>query len=255
LEKRVVSGSEVEPQSWPWQVHLLQSRDGSFLHKCGGALIDREWVVTAAHCCAFKVHYLSTDVVVDNFLDWLFFTGDFNRDIKEPTEQEFDVSTLHLHQRFLTDKGYGYDIALLKLSRPAVINEFVRTVCLPAQGSRALEGTMCFITGWGKTNITEDKSVTLREAQLPIVGQKECNNSNSWFHIVDETSMLCAGYGENRGNLSKISGCNGDSGGPFVCDEGGSWVLRGVVSWGDPKCQAGSFYSVFTRISSFIDWM
>lgn len=96
-----------------------------------------------------------------------------------------------------------------------------------------------------------NKSEILREAKMPIVDTKTCSDGNSWFQPVDDLSMVCAGYGGN----SKVSGCNGDSGGPLVCEEEGKWILRGAVSWGDPKCRAGSTYSVFARISSFIDWI
>ena len=66
--------------------------------------------------------------------------------------------------------------------------------------------------------------------------------------------MLCAGYGKE--NPSPISGCNGDSGGPFVClNRSGDWVLQGAVSWGDYKCRGSPTYSVFTRISSYVDWI
>ena len=62
--------------------------------------------------------------------------------------------------------------------------------------------------------------------------------------------MLCAGTGvENQ-----AGGCQGDSGGPFVCEEGGKWVLRGAVSWGNSMCRT-KYYTVFARISSFIEWI
>lgn len=65
--------------------------------------------------------------------------------------------------------------------------------------------------------------------------------------------MICAGYGGH----SNISGCHGDSGGPLVCqnEETGRWTLRGTVSWGDHYCKGGPTYSVFVRISSYIDWI
>ena len=46
----------------------------------------------------------------------------------------------------------------------------------------------------------------------------------------------------------------GDSGGPFVCNEGGRWVLRGAVSWGHGKCRT-DHYTVFARVSNFVNWI
>ena len=43
---RVVNGENAAPHSWPWQISLRVNGR----HICGGSLIDREWVVTAAHC-------------------------------------------------------------------------------------------------------------------------------------------------------------------------------------------------------------
>lgn len=64
--------------------------------------------------------------------------------------------------------------------------------------------------------------------------------------------MICVGYGGN----SKFSGCYGDSGGLFVCqDERGCWILCGIVSWGDYYCNGGFIYFVFVWINSYIDWI
>lgn len=109
----------------------------------------------------------------------------------------------------------------------------------------------CF-TGWGVFKRGEkNRAEKLREVQIPTVNQSTCANGNSFFKPVDNVSMLCAGFGGN----STVSGCNGDSGGPLVCKEGGKFVLRGAVSWGIPGCPAGETYSVFVRISSFVDWI
>ena len=42
----VFGGHETVPHSWPWQIVL--TFNGRF--SCSGAIVDRRWVITAAHC-------------------------------------------------------------------------------------------------------------------------------------------------------------------------------------------------------------
>ena len=63
--------------------------------------------------------------------------------------------------------------------------------------------------------------------------------------------MLCAGV---EGTI--LSGCHGDSGGPYVCkNSAGRWVLQGAVSWGSPRCSASERYTVFARVAQFRNWI
>jgi secreted trypsin-like serine protease len=45
-ESKIVGGTVVMSNCWPWQVSL--KNDGE--HFCGGILLDQNWVLTAAHC-------------------------------------------------------------------------------------------------------------------------------------------------------------------------------------------------------------
>lgn len=87
---------------------------------------------------------------------------------------------------------------------------------------------------------------------MPVVDHQTCAVANKDIAPVDKHSMVCAGYAI-AGNV--ISGCQGDSGGPFVCEENGQFVLHGAVSWGHPGCDAETTYTVFARVSSYIDWI
>ena len=45
----IVGGRNAQPRAWPWMAAIL---DGNLKFICGAALIERKWVMTAAHCIA-----------------------------------------------------------------------------------------------------------------------------------------------------------------------------------------------------------
>lgn len=129
--------------------------------------------------------------------------------------------------------------------------ELLNYLSFPISGVAYITIKISRFIGWGVYKPRGPKAEKLQEAQMPTVNYSSCSKGNSFFQPIDDESMLCAGFGGN----SSVSGCNGDSGGPLVCQEGGKYVLRGAVSWGVPNCPAGNTFSVFTRVSSFIDWI
>ena len=76
-----------------------------------------------------------------------FLTGEHDRTKDEGKEQYFDVSQLYLNKHFQTYSGYGHDIALIRLSRPAILNRYVSLACLPRQNERVATGKLCYLTG------------------------------------------------------------------------------------------------------------
>uniref|UniRef100_A0A8C8VGV4 Peptidase S1 domain-containing protein n=1 Tax=Pelusios castaneus TaxID=367368 RepID=A0A8C8VGV4_9SAUR len=56
---RIVGGAPCRPHSVPWQAALFVGSQFS----CGGALINRNWVITAAHCLDLTLRFSPTDTI------------------------------------------------------------------------------------------------------------------------------------------------------------------------------------------------
>ena len=52
--QRIVGGSIATQHSIPWQA-LFRSRGDGGYYMCGGILLSKEWVLTAAHCLCVTV--------------------------------------------------------------------------------------------------------------------------------------------------------------------------------------------------------
>lgn len=232
---RVIAGKFSKDGQWPWQVAMLK-RDR---FNCGGSLITPEWVVTAAHCVK-KLSAADIKVVL----------GELDRGQISGNEQTIAVKHVITHSNYGKPQ-LNNDIALLKLTSPVKLNGHVRTVCLPRQDEKVSVGARCYISGWGKTSHPGFSVLNLRHASLEVISNKDCSSSNSLYgQITDQ--MVCAA---NKAPY-KQSGCHGDSGGPFVCQQtDGSWILHGAVSWGSPQCNVNDAKPVFARISAFRKWI
>merc|ERR1712048_474802 len=232
-QSRVVGGKTANAHSWPWQIGL--HRYGRFI--CGGSVVNSRWVVTAAHC----IHRRSAS-------EFTVKLGDHNRNVDEG-EQTIKVKRIIAHPRY---GRLNYDIALLELESPVKFGKHVQPVCLPAQGTKPAVGTKCYITGWGKTRHPGGSHYILQQLGMKVQDKAVCDRKNSKYQRISD-QMLCAANPEVSANQS---GCHGDSGGPFVCENSdGSWTLHGAVSWGSPRCDVKDAFTVFARVAVFRNWI
>ncbi|GAA6224379.1 elastase-1-like [Lates japonicus] len=234
--ERVVGGEVAKPNSWPWQISLQYKSGSRYYHTCGGTLIERGWVMTAAHC-------------VDSSRTWRVVIGEHDLNSNSGREQIKEVAQVYIHPRWDSGRvSNGYDIALLRLSSAATLNSYVQLGSLPPSGQILPHNNLCYITGWGRTSTGGSLSAQLKQAYLPLVDHKTCTSYGWWGSTVKNT-MVCAGGGAE-------SGCNGDSGGPLNCMVNGKYYVHGIASFvSSLGCNAAKKPTVFTRVSAYIEWM
>ncbi|XP_031171699.1 serine protease 27 isoform X1 [Sander lucioperca] len=233
LNTRIVGGKDGPAGSWPWQVSL--QRFGS--HVCGGSLINREWVMSAAHC------FSSTSTS-----GWQVSLGRQNLQGNNPNEVSRTVARIIFHPNYDRNTNNN-DIALLRLSSPVTFTAYIRPVCLAASDSVFNSGTNSWITGWGalKEGVSLPFPKTLQEVEVPVLGNRQCNCLNGVGTITD--NMICAGV-----LAGGRDSCQGDSGGPMVNQQGSVWVQSGIVSFGF-GCARPNLPGIYSRVSRYQSWI
>ncbi|KYO42614.1 serine protease 57 [Alligator mississippiensis] len=224
----IIGGKAVKPHSRPYMASIQM--DGQ--HVCGGCLLLRKWVMTAAHCVIPRRNP-SVRVVL----------GAHHLQRPEAAQQVFSIveSIPHPHYNSRTVRN---DIRLLKLNQSATLNQFVKLIRLPLPNSDLRPGVACRVTGWGDVSNFGTSPVELMETRITVFNRTECNAR--WKgHVTAE--MLCT-----AAPTATFQGvCSGDSGGPLVC---GARVC-GVVSFSGQKCGDRRFPDIYTRVSLYIHWL
>lgn len=229
---RIVGGVDANHGSWPWQAML---RTTSGFPYCGGSLVHPEWVVTATHCVKGK----RPNTIIIRL-------GAHRRVLSVGTEQDIVVSKVITHPSYHKPSTYSHDIALLKLSRPATLNKYVNLVCLPHAVAAPTDGTICWITGWGRLASGGATPDILQQVSVPVVSRARCDRA---YPGKIHDSMICAGLDQGG-----IDSCQGDSGGPMVCETGGRYYLQGATSWGYGCASPGKF-GVYAKVKYLLNWL
>merc|ERR1712156_256420 len=291
---QIVGGIDAEEGEFPWAVLLGQTRkrkrrvNGKWQKynetrwSCGGTLITKRVVLTAAHC---QGKTESSRIQIVRLGEWKVAPTAGEIGLADaggnlPPEQDFMVGPddVKIHEGYDTVREkWQYvvnDIALIFLPRPAQLNSGVQLVCLPhspAEYRRELGVTNLVedifnkrptVVGWGYTSGFDPYSQelqgdlaeygvaarTLQKLDIPALDNETCTTKFGGF--TPRSTQLCAG-GEN----GKDS-CKGDSGGGLFIqrEQYKPWFLIGVVSFGSKKCGSG-VPGIYTRVEDFVPWI
>ena len=238
ISTRIVGGQESDIGEFPWAVSLKYSETQT--HFCGGSLIGKQWVLTAAHCLVDMEPTLITATIGEYYLD-----SDSDSDSGPLTIEQF-----YIHPDF-NSTTQDNDIALLKLVSAVDNPSFITPVNLADTIDAVASEANVTALGWGSIvppdNLNyPDYPNILNYVEMPLMTDTMCSSA-----LGDDYSAetICAGL-EEGGKDS----CQGDSGSPLVIEQGSGWQQIGIASWGY-GCAAPGYPGVYTRLALYDGWI
>jgi len=247
--------------------------NGKIFYTCGASVINKKYVLTAAHCHNDEKYVERIkEVIVGEYV--VGEDPDCEHGSCSPPIQTFGVERVISHEKWDNGKnGFlkGNDIALvrldgsIKLFTDDNLGSAVVPVCLPWKTnepklSNIEDSSDLTITGWGRVTNNNYKSKraylelsvatrTLRKVELPIAspGTKVFDNCRS----SNNATQFCAG------GIKGFDSCSGDSGGPATYREtqDSPWYQLGIVSYGSSKCGRKDRPGVYTKIEAYLPWI
>ncbi|NDD92566.1 serine protease [bacterium] len=229
----IVGGEEALPGEFPFIVSIQSQGD---FHFCGGSLIAKRWVLTAAHC-----------VSAGDESGIKIVAGLHEQGVLKGT-QSLEVEKIIQHPKYgTTNSSYDYDYALVELKQDAAFDPVAlntQEISISDNESSAPASTTA---GWGTLKESGSPATVLQKVTVPLVSKKNCSSGYPG-EITDR--MICAGL-----KAGGKDSCQGDSGGPLVVlDAQDRPFLAGVVSWGE-GCARPRKYGVYSKVNAEIDWI
>jgi trypsin len=222
----IVGGTAVPNGNYPFMAYVKLYRNGKRSGFCAGSLIDRNSVLTAAHCL---LNTTGAVVVVGR--------SDLR---KKNRGQEIGASRPFIHPRFI---GNGYDAGVLKLRRPV---KGIKPIKLATAKQNNLEKPAHILTaaGWGVMKQRPDiLPKRMHEVSVPVVSDSRAKRAYQ-----SQGPKYLPSLNVAAGKKGK-SPCFGDSGGPLF--DSGSRTQVGITSHGAvQKCGTARYPVVYTEVNN-----
>ncbi|MCX5746590.1 MAG: serine protease [Proteobacteria bacterium] len=215
-DQAIVGGQTATTAEFPTTV-ALENAPGNWF--CTGTLIDKDWVLTAAHCVASETAA---------GLKIRFDDDDIN---DTSGGKVVAVSAIHANPGY-NEQNWDNDIAVLKLATSVTD----RTIT-PIHRASLAAGTSVIEVGYGDADNNGGGAGLLRKLVTPTVDCAMAHDAT-----ISGANVLC--FNASDGNAS----CYGDSGGPAYVQVGGALEVAGVTSGGTGQsCTDG--WDLYTSVA------
>ncbi|XP_066584579.1 trypsin-5-like isoform X1 [Prorops nasuta] len=202
------------------------------LYYCGGTIISENYVLTVSSCV--KVNHPEMMLVIAgvNFIANMTFAHEVEKVIAYPNDENHNP--------------HRNNIALLKLKTPFEKVPTINSISLPTKDVSFKVGDIGIVAGWGFTKPHEIVSdQRLHYTTVLISDQDECRTANKYNGRIYETDFCAYNPDIPQGP------CVGDGGDPLTIN--GKFV--GFVSWSRDSCASTEYPTIYTRLSSYVDWI
>ncbi|XP_045774226.1 chymotrypsin-1-like [Maniola jurtina] len=240
FSSRIVGGVDAPPGHARHMVALIYKGWHMRWLVCGGSIITKRHVLSAAHCIEPYSHWgqLSPDFI------GVYGTYHWN---STDTEVTFSGYVNHPDWDWNTIKN---DIGILCTVKEFTFNEHVGPITLNFDYMSG--GQHASVTGWGRLEPWGEIPDHMQMLDVTTLSPKQCylymkyaSQSLGPALPVDPKVEICTFHSKGHGM------CNGDSGSPLFLKH--TWEQIGIVSWGFP-CALGA-PDVFTRLGAFKKWI
>ncbi|ORX74896.1 trypsin-like serine protease [Linderina pennispora] len=248
FNKRVIGGGSASPEEFPFLVTISRTTDKGIEFICGGSIIHKHVIVTAASCFT---NGTTGDVVSPSRL--LVGFGNHNR----KKQLLYPAIDLVVHPEY-EPKGNANNIALVSV--PALPLDNSNVAKIPVFKGKVVDGSAMNFAGWGsRTNATKNdtSSDILRKTIVKVGSSDKCRKYLKGFQT-SNGPQTCT-----QNSLTPNSGaCGRDWGSGLVGFVKNKPYLIGLASHGTDPDQKGSQacaqptgFGVYTHVNYYIGFI
>ena len=252
----IVNGNEIYIYEHPYVVYLAVAATNELI--CGGTIVNRWAVLTAAHCIATRT--MAETLIVAGF-------NKENRNV-----QYREIYRISIHPQYVDNMNdpnhryMDYDYAILHLGKPFKYSMAVRWVTLAQSMDHLKVGEPMYAIGLGATHIQPLPRMGYLSRRLPSDMTPEIMRKvwdtpkfNGIILYLDDITSCRRNYTNiNIGipdrffcaSTTKGGICRGDSGSPIVISN----VQYGIASYSQ-GCASRGYATAFASVPQVYNWI